>query len=167
MTPARPALFLDRDGTLIVDVGYPKDPERVELLPGAAAALREARAAGYALVIVSNQSGVARGLVSTDEAARVQARVEERFGAEGVRFDGAYFCFHGPDDGCACRKPAPGLLLRAGEDLGLELSASVMVGDKPSDVQAGRSAGCAHAISFSSWEEVSGWMRERGVLKGP
>lgn len=164
MTPARRALFLDRDGTLIVDVGYPKDPDRVELLPGAAAALREARAAGYLLVIVSNQSGVARGLVTPEQAARVQARAEERFAAEGVRFDGAYFCFHGPDDGCGCRKPAPGLLLRAGEDLGVELSASVMVGDKPSDVQAGRSAGCEHAVAFTSWEEVSAWMRR--ALKG-
>ncbi len=153
----RPALFLDRDGTLIEDVGYPRDPEGVVLLPGAAAALREARRVGLALVIVSNQSGVARGIISPAEADAVQARVTSLFEDEGVRFDGAYFCFHGPDDGCTCRKPAPGMLLRAAEELALELPASLMIGDKPSDVEAGVAAGCA-AVALGpggvSWNEI-------------
>jgi D-glycero-D-manno-heptose 1,7-bisphosphate phosphatase len=139
---SRPALFLDRDGTLIHDTGYPRDPELVVLLPGAVAALRAASAAGWALVIVSNQSGVARGLVTADEARRVQARVEALFAAEGVTFDGARFCFHGPADACECRKPEPGMILTAARELDLDLRSSVMIGDKPSDAQAGRAAGC-------------------------
>lgn len=139
---SRPALFLDRDGTLIVDTGYPRDPDLVILLPGVVPALRAARAGGWALVIVSNQSGVARGLITEDEAARVQARVEELFAAEGVTFDDVRFCFHGPADACDCRKPEPGMILAAARDLGLDLGSSVMIGDKASDVQAGRAAGC-------------------------
>src|SRR5687768_14579467 len=118
----RGALFLDRDGTIIEDVGYPRDPARVALLPGAAAALADAQRAGFALVIVSNQSGVARGIITPDEAIAVQARVVELFARDGVRFDGAYFCFHGPEDGCPCRKPAPGMLRSAARDLDLDLA---------------------------------------------
>ena len=135
------ALLLDRDGTLIVDVGYPRDPARVEPLPGAIDALR-ALQSRFALVIVSNQSGLARGLISAAEAAAVHARVVERFGQAGVTFAGAYYCPHAPDAGCRCRKPAPGLLLDAARDLGLDLAASTMLGDKPSDLAAGRAAGC-------------------------
>ncbi|HEX7118961.1 MAG TPA: HAD family hydrolase [Longimicrobiales bacterium] len=135
-TAARPAAFLDRDGTLIVERGYLADPDGVELVPGAAAALRRLAAAGYRLVIVTNQSGIARGLYGTAEFHAVQRRVEERFAAEGVRFDGVYFCPHHPEvtGACACRKPAPGMYRRAGRELGLDLARSVYVGDKPSDV---------------------------------
>ncbi|HVK72636.1 MAG TPA: HAD-IIIA family hydrolase [Kofleriaceae bacterium] len=159
---SRRALFLDRDGTLIVDVGYPRDPDQVELLPGAAAALR-ALPADIALVIVTNQSGLARGLITPAEAAAVADRVAARFAAEGVRLAGAYVCPHGPDDGCSCRKPAPGLLLQAAHELGLDLAASVMIGDKPSDVAAGRAAGCAASLRLASAPEpdtdeaVVGW----------
>jgi D-glycero-D-manno-heptose 1,7-bisphosphate phosphatase len=123
------ALFLDRDGTLIVDVGYPRDPAQVAILPGAAAALA-ALPADVALVIVTNQSGLARGLVTPAEAAAVQTEVERQFAAAGVRFAGVYVCPHGPDDGCRCRKPAPGMLLDAARDLGLDLARSLMIGDK-------------------------------------
>lgn len=143
------ALFLDRDGTLIVDVGYPRDPARVELLPGAAAALRQL-AQRYALVIVSNQSGLGRGLIQPEEADAVHARVVECFAAEGVRFAGAYRCPHAPDEDCPCRKPAPGMLLQAAAELGLALEQSVMIGDKHADVQAGWSAGCRAAIRFGA-----------------
>jgi len=159
------ALFVDRDGTLIEDVGYPKDPADVVLVPGAAAVLRDARRRGYLLVIVTNQSGVARGMFDESVARRVQARVEELFAAEGVRFDGVYFCLHGPHDGCACRKPAPGMLLAAARDLGIDLGASLMVGDKASDVEAGRAAG-ARAIGFGTdidWTNVMGWLAEDDV----
>ncbi len=171
MTGARRALFVDRDGTLIVDVGYPRDPAQVEPLPGAAGALR-ALAAHFALVIVSNQSGIGRGLITPAEAHAVHARVVERFGQAGVTFAGAYYCPHDPGAGCACRKPAPGLLLDAARELGLDLAASVMVGDKPSDVAAGRAAGCGHALRFgpasdddrdgaprcADWSAVAAWL---------
>jgi D-glycero-D-manno-heptose 1,7-bisphosphate phosphatase len=166
------ALLLDRDGTLIRDTGYPRDPEAVELLPGVALALREAASLGYRLVIVSNQSGVARGIIQPAEAAAVQARVEALLHAEGVIIDRAYFCFHGPAEGCACRKPAPGMLLRAAADLQLDLSHCIMIGDKPSDVDAGLAAGCLTAAfgsaphpgadaAFSSWADLASWVRAK------
>lgn len=143
----RRALFVDRDGTLIVDVGYPWDPARVEPLPGAIDALREL-GAHFAVVIISNQSGIGRGLITEAEARAVHDRVVEVFGRAGVGFAGAYYCPHAPGAGCPCRKPAPGLLLDAARDLGLDLARSIMIGDKPSDVAAGRAAGCGHAIRF-------------------
>lgn len=168
MSVGRRALFLDRDGTIIEDVGYPREPEKVVLLPGAAESLRAARAAGFALVVVSNQSGVARGRITPEEAAAVQARVEELFAAEGVTFDGVYFCFHGPDDGCACRKPAPGMLRTAARELDVDLARSVLVGDKTSDLEAARAAS-ARAVafgfsstladaSFSAWPALGAWL---------
>jgi D-glycero-D-manno-heptose 1,7-bisphosphate phosphatase len=138
----RRALFLDRDGTLIVDTGYVRDPASVALLPGVAEALRQARALGYDLVVVSNQSGVARGIISADALAAVERRFEELLAAEGVTLDDVRFCLHGPDEGCPCRKPAPGLLLDAAAARGIDLERSFMVGDKPSDAGAGRAAGC-------------------------
>ncbi len=144
----RRALFLDRDGTIIVDVGYPRDPARVELVPGAAEALA-ALAPPAALGLVSNQSGLARGLITPAEAAAVHARVAELLAAVGAPLAGAWYCPHGPADGCACRKPAPGLLLQAAAALDLDLAASIIVGDKPSDVAAGHAAGCHAALLFA------------------
>jgi len=141
------ALFLDRDGTLIVDVGYPRDPALVEPLPGAIDALRELQRT-WKLVIISNQSGLARGRITEAEARAVHARVVELFAAGGVTFAGAYYCPHAPDAGCRCRKPAPGLLLDAAAELGLDLTTSAMVGDKPSDLEAGRAAGVPRLIRF-------------------
>jgi len=152
MTGPRRALFIDRDGTLIVYVGYPRDSAQVEPLPGAVDALR-ALQARFTLVIVSNQSGIGRGLITQAEARAVHARVVERFGQAGVAFAGAYYCPHDPGAGCACRKPAPRLLLDAARELDLDLAASVMIGDKPSDVAAGRAAGCGHALRFGPASE--------------
>lgn len=136
----RRALFLDRDGTLIVDTGYPRDPELVEVIPGAIAALA-AMPADVALVMVTNQSGLARGKITVAEADAVQARCEALFATGGVRFAGSYRCPHGPDDGCGCRKPQPGLLRQAAAELGLDLARAAIVGDKPSDVAAGAALG--------------------------
>jgi len=166
---ANVALLLDRDGTLIHDVGYPRDPNRVALLPGAAEALKAARALGFKLAIVSNQSGVARGIIQPSEARAVQVRVEELFAAEGVTFDGAWFCFHGPDEACRCRKPAPGLIEVAAHELDLDLRRSIMIGDKASDIEAGIAAG-ARAVAFGNarihraeaafptWVELGAWL---------
>lgn len=137
----RPAILLDRDGTLIVDTGYLSNAADVRLLPGAAEALRRLRAMGYALVVVSNQSGVGRGLTSAPEAAAVDQRFRELFSAAGIEFDAVYYCPHPPDAGCDCRKPEPGLLLAAQQELGLDLGASFMAGDRLADVAAGRNAG--------------------------
>lgn len=143
----RRALFVDRDGTLIADVRYPRDPALVELLPGAADALREL-SGSFALVIISNQSGIGRGLVSEAEARAVHDRVIDVFARAGVAFAGAYYCPHAPGAGCSCRKPAPGLFLEAARELDLDLASSIMLGDKASDIAAGRAAGCRHTIRF-------------------
>lgn len=164
MSPRR-ALFLDRDGTLIADVGYPRDPSRVALLAGAAEALRPL-SERLALVIVSNQSGIARGLIHPDEARAVHDRTVARFAEHGVTFAGAYYCPHGPDDGCACRKPQPGMLQAAAAELGLDVAGSIVIGDKPSDVELGHNAGCLAALRFADGDasaddrahaDVVGW----------
>lgn len=142
---SRAALFLDRDGTLIVDVGYPRDPGAVELIDGAADALR-ALQRDYALVIISNQSGIGRGLIREAEARAVHERVIERFQAAGVTFAGTYYCPHTPDDHCRCRKPAAGLIEDAARELALDVGRSIMIGDKPSDLEAGRAGGCRYVV---------------------
>jgi len=150
----RPAVFLDRDGTLIEDVGYPRDPEAVRLLDGAPEALAALRRAGFALVVVSNQSGIGRGLVSREEADAVHARFVRELRARGVELDDVRYCPHAPEEACACRKPAAGLLLDSARELGLDLERSFMVGDKPADVEAGRTAGCRTVLFDGSWDEA-------------
>jgi rfaE bifunctional protein nucleotidyltransferase chain/domain len=138
----RPALFLDRDGTLIEDVGYPRDPQEVRLLPGCAAALAALKKRGFALVVISNQSGVGRGLIAPAEAAKVHRRFADLLAEQGVEADVVYYCPHAPEEKCSCRKPSPESLLRAAQEVDIALSRSFMVGDKPSDVEAGQRAGC-------------------------
>jgi D-glycero-D-manno-heptose 1,7-bisphosphate phosphatase len=135
--PAPAAVLFDRDGTLVVDVPYNGDPDRVAPVPGARAALDRLRAAGLPLAVVSNQSGVARGLLTSDQVAAVNARVAELLGP----FDAVLVCEHGPDDGCRCRKPGPGLVLEAAHHLGVDPATCVVVGDIGSDVEAAHAAG--------------------------
>jgi len=134
------AVFLDRDDTLLLDRHYMCDPEQVELLPGVHEALLSLGRAGLRLVVVSNQSGVGRGWFTR---AQVDA-IEQRMCAllPGVLFAGFEYCFHRPDERCACRKPSPLMLQRAAARLHLDLGQSVMVGDSPKDIDAGRAAGC-------------------------
>jgi histidinol-phosphate phosphatase family protein len=131
------AVLFDRDDTLIVDVPYLADPAQVRPVPGAAAVLDALRGAGVPLGVVSNQSGVARGMVSGEALAAVNARVEELLGP----FDTWQVCVHGPDDGCDCRKPMPGLVRRAADALGVDVRRCVVVGDTGADVAAAEAAG--------------------------
>lgn len=134
----RPAAVLfDRDGTLIYDVPYNNDPEMVEAIPGGRAAVDRIRRAGVPVGVVSNQSGVARGLIGAGELAAVNARVEELLGP----FDVWAVCPHDDADGCACRKPAPGLVLQAAAALGVDARDCVVIGDIGRDVEAARAAG--------------------------
>ncbi len=147
----RPAVFLDRDGTLIAEVGHPGDPDGVALLSGVPDSLRRLREAGLALVVASNQAGVARGYFTEEDVLAVNRRLADILADEGLELDGWYYCIHHPDFGgpCDCRKPAPGMLTRAARDLRLDLGRSWIVGDHPSDAEAGRRAGVRPIIVLS------------------
>jgi D-glycero-D-manno-heptose 1,7-bisphosphate phosphatase len=144
-----PAVFLDKDGTLVEDVPYNVDPGRIRLAPGAAAGLRLLHQAGYRLLVVSNQSGVARGYFREQALAAVDERLRRLLAECAVPLAGFYYCPHHPDGVvkqhalvCTCRKPAPGLILRAAWEHGVDLARSWLVGDILDDVEAGRRAGC-------------------------
>jgi D-glycero-D-manno-heptose 1,7-bisphosphate phosphatase len=137
----RPALFIDRDGTLTEEVGYVNHPSRLRLLPRSAEAIRRLNQAGIAAVVATNQAGIARGYFSEDVLQAVHERLVEQLKDAGAHLDGLYVCPHHPTEGaapfradCDCRKPKPGLLLRAARELDLDLGGSVMVGDKASDL---------------------------------
>ena len=131
------AAFFDRDGVLNVDHGYLHSPDQWEWIPGALPALHRLRALDYKIVVVTNQSGVARGYYPE----RAVIELHDWLIDQGAPLDAFYYCPHGPDDGCDCRKPAPGMILRALADLNLDPATSFLVGDKPSDVEAARAAG--------------------------
>jgi len=138
----RRAVFIDRDGTVMEDKGYLADPEGVVLIPGATEALAALRKAGLLLVLVTNQSGVGRGMFAMADVEAVHRRLLELLAEGGVAFDDIEVCPHTPDDDCACRKPRPGMLLAAARKLGIDLTRSFMVGDKDTDMEAGRRVGC-------------------------
>ena len=133
----RPAAFLDRDGTLVNDPGFQRDPSTVELLPGAAAAVARLNAAGIVVIVVTNQSGIARGLITPAEYAAVERAITARFAEAGAVLDATYHCPHYPAVGgpCECRKPGSLLYRRAAEEWRLDLPASWGVGDRVSDLQ--------------------------------
>jgi len=145
----RKAIFLDKDGTLIEDVPYNCDVRMIRLMPGASEGLRRLQVAGYALIVVSNQPGVAHGFFPTDALRQVEMTLGALLQDERVRLDGFYYCPHHPKGRvtayaavCDCRKPSPGLLIQAASDYGIDLRASWMIGDILHDVEAGRRAGC-------------------------
>ena len=144
----RPAVFLDRDGTVIEHVHYLSDPALVRLLPGAAEALTRLRRAGFARVLVTNQSAIGRGMLTEERLDQIHAEMNRQLAAAGATLDAIYYCPDAPagDDRTVVeypdRKPGPGMLLRAAADLKLDLGASWMVGDLISDVLAGLNAGC-------------------------
>lgn len=136
------ALFLDRDGTVIEDRGYMHDPALVQFLPGAAAALSVLVREGWVLIVVSNQSGVGRGLITGAEADSVQTRFIEVMHTAGAPVTATYICPHRPDESCLCRKPSPFHVKQAALKHGLDLENSWMIGDRQSDILCGRNAKC-------------------------
>lgn len=139
----KPAIFFDRDGTLNEEIGYVNDPARIRLLPGAPEAVAAARNAGFMTVIISNQSGIARGLITDEQAQAVNRRVCDLLQDFGSRIDGVFYCPHNPKGivlefsiVCECRKPQPGLLRQAEAALGINLRKSFVIGDKATDVEA-------------------------------
>ena len=145
----RQACFFDRDGVIIEEADYISDPSLVRLCPFAADAIRAMHDAGRLVIVVSNQSGIARGYFTETDLRAVEARMNELLAEAGVKIDAAYYCFHHKKGivpeyaiDCDCRKPKPGLLLRAAKDFDIDLAASFMIGDKESDLEAGLNAGC-------------------------
>jgi D-glycero-D-manno-heptose 1,7-bisphosphate phosphatase len=143
------ALFLDRDGTLVYPRHYPSRPEELIIYEGVPAAVRRIQGAGFLLVLITNQAGLARGLFSSDDLGRMHRHLADELEREGVRLDGVYHCPHHPEGvvaelavRCDCRKPAPGMLLRAAEELEIDLGRSWFLGDILDDVEAGNRAGC-------------------------
>ncbi len=139
------AVFLDRDGTICEEVGYLDSVERLRLIPGAAAAIKILNEKNFKTVVVTNQSGIARGYFSEERLAELHAEMSRLLRNEGAFLDKIYYCPHHPTAGkppylqvCGCRKPAPGLLLKAAEELGLDLKSSFAVGDKVADLECGR-----------------------------
>jgi D-glycero-D-manno-heptose 1,7-bisphosphate phosphatase len=150
-----PAVFVDRDDTLMVDVKYCSDPALVKLIPGAAEGLRTLRKAGYRVVVVTNQSGIGRGYFDAETLERVNGRLRDELRREGADYDALYYCPHVPEEDCQCRKPKPGLLLRAASELNIDLASSYTLGDRDLDVGAGRAAG-TKTILVSQTEDRSG-----------
>jgi D-glycero-D-manno-heptose 1,7-bisphosphate phosphatase len=134
-------VFLDRDGTINEEMGYINHLSRFVLLPRTAAAIKRLNDAGVKVVVVTNQSGGARGYFPVSLVEEVHARMQNLLAAEGAHLDGLYTCTHGPQEGCACRKPQPGLILQAARELDIDLSRSYVVGDRYKDMQTGAHAG--------------------------
>ena len=154
----RRAIFMDRDGTVCEEVGYVNHVDRIRLLPRSAAAIKAANDAGYQTVVVTNQAGVARGYFAESLVDDVHDRVRELLAEQGARLDGIYFCPHHPEVGpppyrkeCTCRKPRPGMLERARDEMGIDLGASYMVGDSAKDLSAGHRAGTTNVLVLTGY----------------
>lgn len=137
-----PAIFFDKDGTLIHDVPYNVDPSQVRFYDDAIDALSQLKHAGYKLFVISNQSGVARGFFKQSQLGDISRYLQEAVRQSGIQFDGIYYCPHAESDRCSCRKPEPGLILQAAHEHGIDLAKSWMIGDILHDVEAGNRAGC-------------------------
>ena len=136
------AVFLDRDDTIIRDLGYLSDPRDIDIMPGAAEAIRVLNESGIPAIIITNQSGIARGFFKEETLEAIHNRLKTLLDGQGSRIDAIYYCPHHPDGiikeyrlACTCRKPQPGLLLRAAQDFGLDLMHCYLVGDKPIDIE--------------------------------
>lgn len=172
------AIFLDRDGTLNPDPGYISDPALLKLYPGTGEALKRLQQAGYLLVVVTNQSGIARGLLTHEQLAAIHNKLQQLLGEFSVKLSGIYYCPHHPDfpdangvAACFCRKPKPGLILQAIKELQIAPEHSYMIGDKPSDIEAALNAGVtpvfigdkpapgfASVINFPTLSEAAAWI---------
>ena len=158
MSSGRPAVFFDRDGTLNEEVEFLSRPEQLVLIPGAARAVRAVNDSGMICCIISNQSGIARGIFAEADLVPVHAKLERELAREGARIDRIYYCPHHPTAGlppynivCECRKPFPGMLHKAEAELAVDLHRSFVVGDRLIDIQAGQAAGGKGILVLTGW----------------
>jgi D-glycero-D-manno-heptose 1,7-bisphosphate phosphatase len=166
-------VFIDRDGTLTDEVGYVNHPRRLRLLPRSAEAIRRLNAAGIPAIVATNQAGLARGYFTEQVMHAVNDELVCQLGDAGAKLDGLYVCTHHPTAGvppyradCECRKPKAGLLTRAARELGLDLAASTMIGDKASDLEAGRAAGTRAVLVLTGYG-LGDWEYQREVFRVP
>ena len=162
----RPAAFLDRDGTLIVEHGFLSDPDGVQPLPGAVAAVKQLNDWGFLVIGVSNQSGVARGYYGEETVRAVNRRVIEAFAQQGARIDAIYYCPHHPSPGaleCDCRKPKRGMIDQATSDFVIDLEHSIVIGDRLCDVRLGWEIGVPGILVLTGYgrEEYAAWAEAR------
>ena len=140
------AVFMDRDGVIIEQVAYLSKPEQAALIPGAVEALRIIHRHGDLAVVISNQSGVGRGYFTAADVDAVHDRIQELLAQSGEKVDEFSYCPHAPDEKCSCRKPSPEMILTTAERFGIDVHASLMLGDRMSDLECGRNAGCAKSV---------------------
>jgi D-glycero-D-manno-heptose 1,7-bisphosphate phosphatase len=172
MTPRRPAVFFDRDGTLNEEIEFLSVPEQLRLISGAGRAVRAINEGGFLAFVISNQSGIARGLFTEEDLIPIHAKFEKELGASGARVDRIYYCPHHPTAGippyrvdCDCRKPRTGMLRRAEKDMGADLSRSYVIGDRIVDVLAARNAGAKGILVLTGYGETSlEECRQQGVV---
>lgn len=171
---SRRAVFLDRDGTINIEKDYLFRPEDLEFIPGAPEAIARLNRAGFLVIVVTNQSGVARGYFGIEEVDRLHKYMQQQLSAFGATIDAFYICPHHPDTGldsfrvdCDCRKEKPGMLLQAAADWGIDLTGSFMVGDKDSDLLAGTAAGCrAFLVETGYGARYTGFADEHNFAVG-
>lgn len=171
--PRRPAVFLDRDGTVNREVNYLSDPEQLELLPTVSQTIANLNARGVAVVVITNQAGIGRGFFPEDRLILVHQRLRELLAEQNATLDGIYYCPHHPTAGvgeyrieCDCRKPQPGMLIHAARDLGIDLSDSLMIGDRDTDLLAGANAGCQTALVRTGYGEETSRTIQLETVRG-
>jgi len=151
MSTPRPFILLDRDGTLNVEVNYLSDPAQLKLLPGVSGALKRLRELGYGLAVVTNQSGVSRGYFTLETAELINQRLRRMLAEDGAAVDAVYLCPHGPEDGCDCRKPLPGMARQAQAEFGFDPAQAIVIGDKKADIDLGRAIGATTILVRTGW----------------
>lgn len=166
-SPKRPAIFLDRDGTIIEDLHYPREAEKVRLIPKAVEGMRRLQEKGYLLFVVSNQSGVGRGIIQDHEFKAVHDRCCQLLQAAGVEIAEFSYCFHQPSDECSCRKPRIGLVAKEFQGAPLDWKASFVVGDKLCDVELGLNIGAQAFLVLSGKGAASLQEMKREGTSGP
>ena len=176
------AAFLDRDGTIAEDTGYCQSPDAFKLFPVSAEAIKLLNRYGYKVILITNQSGIARGYFTEDTLAEIHQKMKTQLANEGAYIDAIYWCPHHPDDNCDCRKPNPELVFRALQDFGVELKGSCVIGDKPSDIELGRNVDCGtiqitseESDDFTSRADITApdllsavqrWLKSEGTYDG-
>lgn len=158
-------VILDRDGTIVIDRNYLGDPAGLEFLSGAVSGLRKLHALGCRLVVITNQSGIGRGLLTQEQVQRVNEGLSRMMQTIGAPLTATYYCPHAPDAGCDCRKPAVGLLLQAANELGVEPAQAIVIGDKASDIQLGQRVGAFTVLVVGDHFESAQTSKPDAIVK--